>query len=273
MVPCLLGRLPQSLFSHLQLDLYPNDPTSLDDISTFLRIVHTHLHSLQFRFHPLPLSSNVDSARKGKGPGGLASSAGRELDNRPLEDAVPQTPPETVEPRRKLFHLPCVAGFTNPSGPEGEPVFYELQTLRLKGFGAISTLEANILQQAPNLCTLDMACQPVALSRAYDVIESLKMYCPSLENLRMEIDPSATASSRYAERSTVKEQNLDREICSFISKIFTPSNRSGSTTRSSDPAQAHRGSLRSLRSVDLLCVDFAAKIGLEDWVCSRATRK
>jgi hypothetical protein len=68
-------------------------------------------------------------------------------------------------------------------------VFKYQKTLRLRGFGSISNLDTAILQQAPKLSTLDIACHPIPLSRAYDVVETLRQHCPLLENLRIKSIP------------------------------------------------------------------------------------
>jgi hypothetical protein len=37
---------------HLQIELYPNDPMSLNDISEFISLTSSRLDSLEFRFYP-----------------------------------------------------------------------------------------------------------------------------------------------------------------------------------------------------------------------------
>lgn len=258
------------LSSHLQIDLYPNDPTFLEDVSAFLRIVHTHLYSLQFRFHPLPRPSVFNSKGKGKQKDGPAAPSDPTANDIRFDHAG-EPAVGTVEPRRKVFHLPSIGAHQSTSKMEREPALPELQTLRLKGFGFTSSLEANILRQAPNLSTLDIACQPVPLSRAYDINESLKMHCPLMEILRLEVDLGMTAMP-YVATSDERRTELGRELWSFVKQTFLPTNGNGNTPQNSSSAEARPGSLRRLRSVDLLCKDFAACVDFEEWVCLQLGR-
>lgn len=178
---------------------------------------------------------------------------------------------DTVEPRRKVFHLPSVSAHQSTTKSERAVAFPELQTLRLKGFGFISSLEGNILQQASNLSTLDIACQPVPLSRAYDIIENLKMHCPLLENLRIEVDLGMTATP-YVATSVDRRKDLGQELWSFVNQIFLPTSGNGHTLRNNSSAEARPGTLRRLRLIGVLCADFAATISLEEWVSLHGDR-
>lgn len=264
-------RRVEILVSHLQVDLYPNDPTTLDDISAFVRIVHTHLYSLQLRFHPLPPSSATEAKGKGKEKGRRTTASDPSPGPNQADPSDGEVRSGTVEPRRKVFHLPSIIGYRGTTKSALEPAFPELQTLRLKGFGFTSSLEANILQEAPNLCTIDIACQPVSLSRGYDIIEILKTYCPLLENIRLEIALGSTTIP-YLATSEERRDESGRELCSFVKQVFLPVGENSEASRQMGSSEARPGSLRRLRSLDLLCRDFTASISVEEWVSTRAGR-
>ncbi|KAJ9112339.1 hypothetical protein QFC19_000759 [Naganishia cerealis] len=235
---------------HLQVNLYPPDLTSLGDISAFLAIINTHLYSLRFRFHPLSRYSNP---------------------NAPMEAGSTNREPDSSTPFRKVFHLPRVRQVDSGQGIKHAPTFPHLVTLGFRGFGAISTLETSILQEAPTLGTLDIASHPLYISRTFDLVETLHSSCPALRNLRLEIDSGfavndLTPYTEYVEYGRTNHRHSEGEVLTLLHKIFSARTTSGIPSSTLESAADEScGSFSNLRKVDILSKGLRAVVTLEQW--------